>query len=191
MAYATASKLRHVDVIARARRSFVADCRAHRLTPDYPCEAHLAHQPFHGTARDCKHARIICTQGLAHAIRRKVVCEHAGDLGLEGQILPLPGDRRDALVVSGWGDRLDAAGRLNSIGTAVIVDKPDHRRNGRSSTVRAQYADAVLGGNQGDAVTIARVAKDRCIARRWPHGRPVIGKPVQMVARKPISTDEA
>ena len=90
-----------------------------------------------------KHARIICTQCLAHAIRRKVVCEHAGDLGLEGQILPRPGDRRDALVVSGWGDRLDAAGRLNSIGTAVIVDKPDHRRNGRSSTVRAQYADAL------------------------------------------------
>ncbi|KQN10910.1 conserved hypothetical protein [Sphingomonas aurantiaca] len=49
----------------------------------------------------------------------------------------------------------------------------------------------VLGGNQGDAVTIARVAKDRCIARRWPDGRPVIGKPVQMAARKPISTDEA
>jgi len=49
----------------------------------------------------------------------------------------------------------------------------------------------VLGGNQGDAVTIARIAKDRCIARRWPAGRPVIGKPVQMAARKPISTDEA
>jgi uncharacterized protein (TIGR02594 family) len=49
----------------------------------------------------------------------------------------------------------------------------------------------VLGGNQGDAVTIARIAKDRCIARRWPAGRPVIGRPIQMAARKPISTDEA
>lgn len=49
----------------------------------------------------------------------------------------------------------------------------------------------VLGGNQGDAVTIARVAKDRCIARRWPTGRAVIGKPVQMAASKPISTNEA
>ena len=49
----------------------------------------------------------------------------------------------------------------------------------------------VLGGNQGDAVTVARVAKDRCIARRWPSGRPVIGKPVQMAARKPTSSDEA
>jgi len=103
-----------------------------------------------------KHARIICTQGLVHAIRRKVVCEHAGDLGLEGQILPRPRRQacwilspRDALVVSGWGERLDAAGRLNSIGTAVIVDKRDHRRNGRSGTVRAQYADA-------------------CVKSRWP-----------------------
>ena len=49
----------------------------------------------------------------------------------------------------------------------------------------------VLGGNQGDTVSVARIAKDRCIARRWPSGRPVIGKPVQLAARKPISTDEA
>lgn len=35
----------------------------------------------------------------------------------------------------------------------------------------------VLGGNQGDAVSIARLAKARCIARRWPSGEPVIGRP--------------
>jgi uncharacterized protein (TIGR02594 family) len=49
----------------------------------------------------------------------------------------------------------------------------------------------VLGGNQGDAVTIRRIAKDRCIARRWPTARPVIGKPVQRSASGPISTNEA
>ncbi|MEG3166476.1 TIGR02594 family protein [Sphingomonas sp. PB2P19] len=49
----------------------------------------------------------------------------------------------------------------------------------------------ILGGNQGDAVTIARVVKTRCIARRWPPGRPVIGKPVQIASGKPISSDEA
>jgi uncharacterized protein (TIGR02594 family) len=49
----------------------------------------------------------------------------------------------------------------------------------------------VLGGNQGDAVSIARIAKDRCVARRWPADRAVIGKPVQMAASMPISTDEA
>jgi uncharacterized protein (TIGR02594 family) len=50
----------------------------------------------------------------------------------------------------------------------------------------------VLGGNQGDAVTIARIAKSRCVARRWPAGRPVIGKPVYLPAQgKPISRNEA
>ncbi|WP_230769545.1 TIGR02594 family protein [Sphingomonas sp. Leaf4] len=51
----------------------------------------------------------------------------------------------------------------------------------------------VLGGNQSDAVTIARIAKDRCIAARWPTGEPVIGGPVQMTARagQPLSRDEA
>ena len=38
--------------------------------------------------------------------------------------------------------------------------------------------------------TIVRVAKERCIARRWPTGRPVNGKPMQMAASKPISADE-
>jgi uncharacterized protein (TIGR02594 family) len=50
----------------------------------------------------------------------------------------------------------------------------------------------VLGGNQGDAVTITRIAKSRCIARRWPPGRPVIGKPlIRPAATTPLSHDEA
>lgn len=51
----------------------------------------------------------------------------------------------------------------------------------------------VLGGNQSDAVTITRIAKSRCIARRWPHGRPVIGKLVMMkaIAGVPLSRNEA
>lgn len=50
----------------------------------------------------------------------------------------------------------------------------------------------VLGGNQADAVTIARIAKSRCIARRWPADRAVIGRPVQMAVKgKPISSAEA
>lgn len=45
----------------------------------------------------------------------------------------------------------------------------------------------VLGGNQGDAVTITRIAKARCVARRWPTGAPVTGRRVQMVARPGVS----
>jgi uncharacterized protein (TIGR02594 family) len=51
----------------------------------------------------------------------------------------------------------------------------------------------VLGGNQGDAVTIVRIARNRCIARRWPRGVPVIGGPVRMtsLAGIAVSNNEA
>jgi uncharacterized protein (TIGR02594 family) len=50
----------------------------------------------------------------------------------------------------------------------------------------------VLGGNQSDAVTVTRIAKDRCIARRWPADLPVIGKPVRLsAAGLPLSKNEA
>jgi hypothetical protein len=35
----------------------------------------------------------------------------------------------------------------------------------------------VLGGNQGDRDSIMRLEKLRCVARRWPAERAVIGKP--------------
>lgn len=40
----------------------------------------------------------------------------------------------------------------------------------------------VLGGNQGDAVSIARIARNRLIASRWPKGVPVTGGPITMAA---------
>lgn len=50
----------------------------------------------------------------------------------------------------------------------------------------------VLGGNQSDSVNIMRLAKSRCIARRWPKGAPVMGKPVQLsAAGAPVSRNEA
>lgn len=51
----------------------------------------------------------------------------------------------------------------------------------------------VLGGNQDDAVTVARVAKTRLIASRWPKGVPVIGGPVRLSERAgvPTSRNEA
>ncbi len=51
----------------------------------------------------------------------------------------------------------------------------------------------VLGGNQGDRVSIMRLEKSRCIARRWPYGRAVIGKPRLMTATAgiPVSSNEA
>jgi uncharacterized protein (TIGR02594 family) len=51
----------------------------------------------------------------------------------------------------------------------------------------------VLGGNQGDKVSIMRLEKSRCIARRWPFGRSVIGGPRLMtaIAGVPSSSNEA
>lgn len=51
----------------------------------------------------------------------------------------------------------------------------------------------VLGGNQSDRVSIVRIEKKRCIARRWPIGRAVIGGPRAMTATSgiPLSRNEA
>lgn len=51
----------------------------------------------------------------------------------------------------------------------------------------------VLGGNQSDAITLARVARDRCIAIRWPKTVPLptAGPIVMTAAGIPITTNEA
>ena len=48
----------------------------------------------------------------------------------------------------------------------------------------------VLGGNQGNAVSITRIDKARLLASRWPKGQPVIGKPVWLKTNGEISNDE-
>lgn len=48
----------------------------------------------------------------------------------------------------------------------------------------------VLGGNQGDAVSYAWIAKARCIAVRWPPGA-VPAAPVLVATGGPISRNEA
>lgn len=52
----------------------------------------------------------------------------------------------------------------------------------------------VLGGNQSDAVTITRIAKNRCIAVRrpkWRISQPASVKPIKVGALGPISKNEA
>lgn len=50
----------------------------------------------------------------------------------------------------------------------------------------------VLGGNQGDSVSITRIAKDRCIAVRWPPGAGAPGPKLQVAAASgALSTNEA
>lgn len=49
----------------------------------------------------------------------------------------------------------------------------------------------VLGGNQGNAVNVAKIAKARCIAIRWPKGEPVIGGPKVVAYDAEVTTNEA
>jgi uncharacterized protein (TIGR02594 family) len=49
----------------------------------------------------------------------------------------------------------------------------------------------VLGGNQDDAVTVARIAKIRLIASRWPKGVPVIGGPVRLSERSGVAVSRS
>lgn len=49
----------------------------------------------------------------------------------------------------------------------------------------------VLGGNQGNAVSITRIEKARCVARRWPKDVAVFDAPVWVNAKGTISKDEA
>jgi len=49
----------------------------------------------------------------------------------------------------------------------------------------------VLGGNQGDKVSIAPIAKNRMVASRWPVSVPVTTKAVQMTSAAAASSNEA
>lgn len=49
----------------------------------------------------------------------------------------------------------------------------------------------VLGGNQGDRVSIARIAKDRMVASRWPMSVPITTGPSVVAAAGVVSRNEA
>jgi uncharacterized protein (TIGR02594 family) len=50
----------------------------------------------------------------------------------------------------------------------------------------------VLGGNQADSVSVARIAKDRLLEARWPSTAPLLSKTLAMAKGSSVlSTDEA
>ena len=121
-----------------ARASIESGCRRRASVP-CPTEIFAAHA--RGSFRCGLFRGARQPPDLADTVDREVLGEHARDLGFKDRILPRPRRQacripslRDALAVSGWGDRQDAADRLDPIGIAVIVNERDHRRNGRSSS---------------------------------------------------------
>jgi len=49
----------------------------------------------------------------------------------------------------------------------------------------------VLGGNQSNAVTVTRLAKNRLLESRWPKGVKISGKPIFLNSNGSLSTNEA
>ncbi len=89
-----------------------------------------------------------------------------------------------------WGQNL-AADRL-AAGAVLVFERPGGGHVGFYVGEDPTHYH-VLGGNQGDRVSIMRLEKVRCIARRWPAGCPVVGGPVKMtaIAGIPTSRNEA
>lgn len=84
-----------------------------------------------------------------------------------------------------WGEELEAA----IDGAVLVFERPGGGHVGfyageTSTTYR------VLGGNQSNAVGYAWIAKDRCIAIRWPPGHPK-GAATQLAGGGALSTNEA
>lgn len=50
----------------------------------------------------------------------------------------------------------------------------------------------MLGGNQSDAITIARLDKGRLLGMRWPdtYPKPAAGRVLMAAAGTPVSTNE-
>jgi hypothetical protein len=139
-----------VDVIQRARCSLVTESGTYWLAADDPLQAHIAHQPLDGAAGNVEPFAHHLSPDLADAVNREVLGEHSSYLGLEGNIAPRPRRQaqwilslRDMLMISGWGDRQNVADRLDPMKLPVIIDKRDHRLNGRPSSACAKYALAL------------------------------------------------
>lgn len=87
-----------------------------------------------------------------------------------------------------WGDRLEEP----TVGAVLVFERAGGGHVGfYAGETNAAYR--VLGGNQGNAVNYAWLAKDRCIAIRWPAGVPRIPsfKIVGFKASDALSLNEA
>lgn len=79
-----------------------------------------------------------------------------------------------------------------SLGDVLVFKRPGGGHVGFYIAEDATHYH-VLGGNQGDAVSIIRIAKSRCVAVRRPayKNKPAAVRPYKMAASGAVSTDEA
>jgi uncharacterized protein (TIGR02594 family) len=100
----------------------------------------------------------------------------------------LPASPLWARAWASWGDRSPRA----SLGDVLVFVRPG---GGHVGLYVGEDAGAyhVLGGNQGDAVSITRIAKSRCIAARRSYtiAAPPNVRPVRLAATGRVSKNEA
>jgi hypothetical protein len=107
-----------------------------------PTQSDLGHQPRHRATGDIEAFSSELMPGFAHAVDFKVGVPDPLNLGTQ-RCIPLLSRRRlgrigtdgQMRIIRRWSDRQNPADRLDPIDAAMIVDKPDHRFNGRSSSV--------------------------------------------------------
>ena len=99
--------------------------------------------------------------------------------------IPAPPIAVRAKAWATWGEATDPCE-----GAVLVFQRPG---GGHVGLYAGEDATAyrVLGGNQGDAVSLTRIAKDRCIAVRWPLGYRPKPPRVFTIAAGAISTNEA
>jgi len=101
--------------------------------------------------------------------------------------LPLPKDWMRAKAWADWGSNLRST--HVAPGAVLVFARQGGGHVGFYVGEDNTYF-YVLGGNQGNAVNIMKLAKARCIAIRWPKDVPVVGGPVRR-AGGVVSTNEA
>lgn len=102
---------------------------------------------------------------------------------------PLPSNPLWARAWQTWGDKAPRA----ELGDVLVFGRPGGGGHVGLYVGEDATTYAVLGGNQGDAVNIARIAKSRCVAvrRLYAIGKPANVRPVSLTARGRVSTNEA
>jgi uncharacterized protein (TIGR02594 family) len=105
---------------------------------------------------------------------------------------PLPAEPLRARAWLDWGTRLEQP----KPGCVVVISRGSDPKSGHVGLFR-QWSDDrskiyLLGGNQGDAVTIAAFSADRVLGYRWPPGaaasKPIDGRDPVMSEVKSIAT---
>ena len=102
--------------------------------------------------------------------------------------LPVPREFPSARAWADWGANLRES--VIAPGAVLVFSR---KGGGHVGFYVGEDAVAyhVLGGNQGDAVSIVRISKARCIAIRWPKDEAVLGRPVLLTASGGTSENEA